>query len=100
MPLAARPRAARIARQAKLVAHNRSPRYNLRMRPRLAALPLLLSMMLGLACTIAKERPASNFAEATGGEAMERMFWKEVQGGNWTEIERIVASNYTSVVPG
>jgi hypothetical protein len=70
------------------------------MRPRLAALPLLFYMMLGLACTIAKERPASNFAEATGGEATERMFWKQLQAGNWTEIERIVASNYVGIVPG
>ncbi len=47
------------------------------MRPRLAAIPFLLSLMLGLACTIAKERPARAFAEATGGEALERIFWKE-----------------------
>lgn len=70
------------------------------MRPKLAALPLLFSLMLGMACTIAKEHPARNFAEATGGEAMERMFWKEVQAGNWTEIERILASNYVAVAPG
>jgi len=70
------------------------------MRPRLAALPILLSLMLSVACTIAKEHPARNFSEATGGEAMERMFWKEVQAGDWTEIERIIASNYVGVVPG
>jgi hypothetical protein len=69
------------------------------MRPRLAAIPLLLSLMLGLACTIAKERPARSFAEATGGEALERIFWKEIQAGNWTEIERVLASNYMGETP-
>ena len=69
------------------------------MRPRLAAIPLLLSLMLGLACTIAKERPARAFAEATGGEALEHIFWKEIQSGNWTEIERVLASNYVGVTP-
>lgn len=55
--------------------------------------------MLGLACTIAKERPARVFAEATGAEALERIFWKEVQAGNWTAIERVLASNYVGVTP-
>jgi hypothetical protein len=70
------------------------------MRPRLAAVPLLISLILALACTIAKERPAHTFAEATGGEALERVFWKEIQAGSWTEIERILASNYMGIVPG
>ncbi len=69
------------------------------MRPRLAAAPLLLSLMLGLACTIAKERPPRAFADATGGEALERIFWKEIQAGNWTEIERVLASNYMGMTP-
>ncbi len=70
------------------------------MRPRLALPPLLLSLMLALACTIAKERPARTFDEATGGEALERIFWKEVQAANWTEIDRVLASNYMGVIPG
>jgi hypothetical protein len=56
--------------------------------------------MLGTACTIAKERPARTFSEATGGEALERMFWKEIQARNGTEIERVLASNYMGTVPG
>jgi hypothetical protein len=70
------------------------------MRPRLAALPLVLSLMLATACTVAKERPARAFSEATGGEALERIFWKQVQAGNWTEIDRILASNYLGTAPG
>jgi len=71
------------------------------MRLRLALLPpLLFSLLLGLACTIAKERPARSFSEATGAEALERIFWKQIQAHNGTEIERILASNYMGVAPG
>jgi len=69
------------------------------MRLRLAALPVLFSLMLSLACTIAKEHPPRTFDEATGGEGMERMFWKEIQAANWTEIERLIASNYMGMTP-
>ena len=62
-------------------------------------MPLLISLMPGLACTIAKERPARAFAEATGGEALERIFWKEIQARNGTEIERVLASNYMGQTP-
>jgi hypothetical protein len=70
------------------------------MRFLLIATPLLLSLMLGMACTIGKEHPARNFAEATGGEGLERMFWKEVQAGDWVEIDRRIASNYVGTAPG
>lgn len=53
--------------------------------------------MLGCACTIAKEHPARSFDEVTGGEGLERMFWKEIQAANWTEIERVIASNYAGM---
>lgn len=56
--------------------------------------------MLGLACTIAKDRPARTFSEATGGEALERIFWKQIQESNGKEIERVLASNYVGVAPG
>ena len=55
--------------------------------------------MLGMACTIAKERPARAFSEATGGESLERVFWKEIQAANWVEIERVLASNYGGMSP-
>src|SRR5215813_5078337 len=70
------------------------------MRLRFATLPLLLSLMPGLACTIAKERPTRTFSEATGAEGLERIFWKEVKAANWTEIDRIIASNYVGTAPG
>jgi Domain of unknown function (DUF4440) len=72
-------------------------RYNLAMPRRLALAPLLICWMLVSACTFNGERPARTFSEATGGEGMERVFWKEVQAANWVQVERSLASNYSGV---
>jgi hypothetical protein len=70
------------------------------MRPKLAMAPLLVSMMLVSACTFYGDRPARAFSEATGGEGLERVFWKQVQAANWTEVECALASNYAGTAPG
>ena len=88
-------------------AQSRSARYNLAMhlKPSLTPmLPLLmLTLIVGLtfapACTFYGEHPAQSFSEATGGESLERVFWKSVAAGNWTEVERTLASNYAGVAP-
>ena len=65
------------------------------MSPRLTLAPLcIISMMLLSACTFYHDRPARSFSEATGGEGLERVFWKQVQAANWTEVGRALASNY------
>jgi Domain of unknown function (DUF4440) len=68
------------------------------MRVRVAL--ILFALTVSLACTLYRERPARSFAEATGGEELERVFWKHVKAGNWPEIERALASNYAGVIPG
>jgi hypothetical protein len=72
------------------------------MSPRLVLAPLLIiiSMMLVSACTFYRDRPARAFSEATGGEGLERVFWKQVQAANWKEVERALASNYIGTAPG
>ena len=70
------------------------------MRPRLALASLLVSMMFVSACTFYGEHPARSLSEATGGEGLERIFWKNVQAANWVEVERSLASNYAGVTPG
>jgi len=62
---------------------------------------LLLIGLLGLtsACTFYANRPARSFADATGGEGLERVFWKQVAAGNWTDIDRVLASNYVGITP-
>jgi hypothetical protein len=74
------------------------------MRPRIAVELLLLSLMFALifapACTFYGDHPARSLSEATGGEGLERVFWKNVQAANWVEVERALASNYAGVTPG
>ena len=69
------------------------------MSPRLALAPLVISMMMVSACTFYGEHPARAFSEATGGEGLERVFWKQVQAANWTEVGRALASNYMGTAP-
>ena len=66
------------------------------------ALVLLLCLSFSLtACTLWPEQRAytSNWEQSTGGEALERNFWKEVKAKNWTELERHIAANFTSINP-
>lgn len=60
-------------------------------------LGLAAVLLLEAGCTMFKEKPASTFAEATGGEGLERVFWKHVAAANWTEIDRAIAGNYAGV---
>jgi hypothetical protein len=61
---------------------------------------VILSLAVTSACTVYGERPARALAEATGGEGLERVFWKEVQSANWVQVDRSLASNYSGVTPG
>jgi len=81
------------------------------MRPRIAVEPPTISVSLMLtvalmcalaltsACTLNADHPARAFSEATGGEGLERVFWKEVKAANWVEVERALASNYAGITP-
>jgi hypothetical protein len=63
------------------------------------AIFLLFSVTLLLsACTLWREHPASSkWTDATGGEGLERSFWKEVKDKKWSELEHHIASNYVAV---
>ena len=69
-----------------------SPKY-----PWTVTLGLLLALAVSPGCTLYGNRPARAFADATGGEALEHVFWNQVKATNWVEIERILASNYLGV---
>ena len=58
---------------------------------------LILSTLSETGCTMFAEHPANTFADATGGEGLERVFWKNVSAGNWTGVDRVLASNYAGV---
>ncbi len=59
----------------------------------------MLTIVFAPACTFYGEHPARSMSDATGGEGLERVFWKNVAARNWVEIERVMASNYSGVTP-
>ena len=65
-----------------------------------ALVMLTFTLMFAPACTFYRDRPARSLSEATGGEGLERVFWKDVQAANWVEVERALASNYAGVTSG
>jgi hypothetical protein len=69
------------------------------MRNRTALLMLLSTVMLLAGCTMWREHAVNSWQDATGGEGLERSFWKDVKAQRWDELGRHVASNYVSVVP-
>jgi len=50
-------------------------------------------------CTLWREHPVSKWADATGGEGLERSFWNEVKAKNWSALERHMAANYIGTTP-
>ena len=62
-----------------------------------AVLPFLMLCLAG--CTIWGEHRAEKWADVTGGESLERSFWREVKAGNWNELERHIADNYVWLSP-
>jgi hypothetical protein len=63
----------------------------------LFAVALALIFSFTSACTFYGEKPARSMEEATGGEGLERVFWKNVQTANSVGLERTLASNYSGV---
>jgi Domain of unknown function (DUF4440) len=63
------------------------------------AVALVFMIVSAPACTFYGEHPARSMSDATGGEGLERVFWKNVAARNWVEIERALASNYAGVTP-
>lgn len=53
--------------------------------------------LISSACTIYADKPARAVEEATGGEGLEKVFWKNVQAANWVAVDHSLASNYAGV---
>jgi hypothetical protein len=60
---------------------------------------LTFELMSTPACTFYGDHPARALSEATGGEGLERVFWKNVRAANRGELERSLASNYSGETP-
>ena len=63
------------------------------MKHRLAVL-MLSGIMLLAGCTMWREHEVTDFKDATGGEGLERSFWKQVKAKRWNALEGHLASNY------
>lgn len=68
------------------------------MKHRLVVL-MFFAILLLTGCTLWREHEVSNFKEATGGESLERSFWKEAKAKRWNTIEAHLASNYVLATP-
>ncbi len=60
---------------------------------------LMLSAIVLTGCTMWRERQVSDFKDATGGEGLERSFWKEAKAKHWNALEGHLAGNYVSFTP-
>ena len=70
------------------------------MKNRPAICVLLTALLLLSGCTMWREHPGSTkWTDATGGEGLERSFWKEVKDKKWNELERHMAGNFMAVSP-
>ena len=63
-----------------------------------ALLFALLATAVG-GCTLWKERPVKAWDQATGGEHLERLFWKEIKDRNWAELEKHLAPTFVMITP-
>src|SRR6266446_4061822 len=68
------------------------------MNNRLAVI-VLSAITLLAGCTMWREHQVSDFKDATGGEGLERSFWKQVKAKRWNALEGHLASNYVLITP-
>ena len=68
------------------------------MKHRLVVL-MLSAIVLLASCTMWREHQVTEFKDATGGEGLERSFWKEVKSKHWNALEGHLAGNYVSFTP-
>ena len=68
------------------------------MKHRLAVV-MLSAVMLLASCTVWREHQVTDFKDATGGEGLERSFWKQVKAKRWNAVEGRLASNFVSLTP-
>ena len=69
------------------------------MRNRIVIFVLVCVAILLQGCTVWREHAVNKWADATGGEGLERSFWNEVKAKNWNELERHIAGNYVLLTP-
>ncbi len=65
------------------------------MKPRFLAALICVSAVVG--CTMWSKQ--SGWSGATGGEQMERLWWRDVQAGRFNDVEKHMAASLVVVMP-
>lgn len=65
-----------------------------------ARIALLISLLVLSACTVYREQPVKTFSDATGGEGLERAFWRDMQKQDWKDVEKHLAGNFVYATQG
>lgn len=74
--------------------------YNPGMRARIASFAVCgMSIFLLIGCTVWGEHKPTAWTDVTGGESLERVFWKELSSKHWNELESHLAPNFVLVTP-
>ncbi len=69
------------------------------MRNGLKTLILFGTVVTLVSCSVWREHAVNSWSDVTGGESLERNFWKEIKTRNWNELSRHLAGNYIAVTP-
>lgn len=64
-----------------------------------AVIALLATALMLPACTVWSEHKPSAWTDVTGGESLERVFWREVKAKDWAGVEQHLAGNYVFASP-
>jgi len=57
----------------------------------------LMAVLPLTACTMYGAHPVQTFSDATGGEGIEKAFWRDIQKQDWKDLDRHIASNFVYV---
>ena len=67
---------------------------------RTALLCIAIATLLTLpGCTFYGDHPVKVFADATGGESLERALWLDIMHQDWKDLNSHIASNFVYVTP-
>jgi Domain of unknown function (DUF4440) len=57
----------------------------------------LMALLPLAACTMYGAHPVQTFSDATGGEGLEKAFWRDLKQRDWKDLDRHIASNFIFV---
>jgi hypothetical protein len=60
---------------------------------------ILFVVATQVACTVWGQKPVKAWSQATGGEHLERLFWRDMKAQDWNELERHMAPEFTLLTP-